>query len=169
MANVNTQFVVNAYRFDPYKNFRFQVRIAGKVVAGVSKVTALKRSTEAIMHRDGGDPSFQRLTPGIWKFEPVTLERGVTYDRDFEAWAELVWNIDGDSATSLANFRKMVTIELLDEQGILVKSYNLIDCWVSEYQALPDLDANAHAIAIERMVLQYHGFSDNQTQEHAQT
>ena len=166
----NTQFVVNSLRYDPYKNFRFRVKIAGKVVAGVSKVSALKQTTEPIAHREGGDPSYQRLTPSIWKFEPITLERGVTYDLDFESWAELVWNIDGDSATSLQNFRKQLTIELLDEQGTVAKAYNIYDCWVSEYQALPDLDSNAHAVAIEHMILQNEGWErDTSVTEPTQT
>lgn len=152
------QFVVNAYRFDPYKNFKFRVRWDGKVVAGVSKVTALKQSTEPVTHREGGDPSSSRVTPGVWKFEPITLERGVTHDPEFENWAKKVWNVEGDAVISLKDFRKDIIIELLNEQGIVAKAYKIYRCWVSDYQALPELDANAHAVAIEHMVLQNEGW-----------
>jgi phage tail-like protein len=152
------QFVVNAYRFDPYKNFKFRVKWDGKYVAGVSKVSALKQSTEPVMHREGGDPSHSRVTPSIWKFEPITLERGVTHDPEFENWAKLIWNVEGDSVISLKNFRKDIIIELLNEQGVVAKSYKVYRCWVSDYQAMPELDANAHVVAIEHMVLQNEGW-----------
>jgi phage tail-like protein len=151
-------FTVNTHRFDPYKSFKFRVKWDGRYVAGVSKVTALKRSTEPVSHREGGDPSTPRVSPSSWKFEPITLERGVTHDLDFEAWANLVYSTDGDAAISLRNFRKDVIIELLNEQGVKVKAYNVYRCWVSEYTTLPDLDANANAIAIESMVLQNEGW-----------
>jgi phage tail-like protein len=151
-------FTVNTHRFDPYKSFKFRVKWDGRYVAGISKVTALKRSTEPVTHREGGDPSTPRVSPSSWKFEPVTLERGVTHDLDFEAWANLVYSTDGDAAISLRNFRKDVIIELLNEQGVKVKAYNVYRCWVSEYTTLPDLDANANAIAIESMVLQNEGW-----------
>ncbi|HMD80015.1 MAG TPA: phage tail protein, partial [Anaerolineales bacterium] len=154
----NTQFVVNAYRYDPYKNFKFRVRWDGKVVAGLSKVSLLKQSTEPVTHREGGDPSSARLTPSVWKFEPITLERGITHDLEFEKWAKLIWNVEGDAAISLKNFRKDIIIELLNEQGIVAKAYKIYRCWVSEYQALPELDANAHVVAIEKLVIQNEGW-----------
>ena len=152
------QFVANAYRFDPYKNFKFRIRWDGKIVAGVSKVSALKQTTEPVVHREGGDQSSSRLTPGVWKFEPITLERGVTHDQEFEKWAKLVWNVEGDTVISLKDFRKDIIIELLNEQGVVAKSYKIYRCWVSDYQALPELDANAHAVAIEHLVLQNEGW-----------
>ena len=164
------QFVVNTNRFDPYKNFKFRLRWDGKVVAGVSKVTALKQSTEVVTHREGGDPSHSRLTPSVWKFEPITLERGVTHDPEFENWAKKIWNIEGDAAISLEGFRKDITIELLNEQGVVAKAYKIYRCWVSDYQALPELDANAHAVAIEHMVLQNEGWErDMEVPEPKQT
>jgi phage tail-like protein len=152
------QFTVNTNRYDPYKNMKFRVKWDGKYVAGVSKVSALKKSTEPVTHREGGDPSTSRVSPSLWKFEPITLERGVTHDPEFENWANLIYNTDGDMAISLANFRKDIIIELLNEEGMVAKSYKIYRCWVSEYQSLPELDANAHAIAIERMVLQNEGW-----------
>lgn len=152
------QFSVNTHRFDPYKNFKFRVKWDGRYVAGVSKVSPLKRTTELVNHREGGDPSSDRISPGRSKFDPVTLERGVTHDPDFEDWANLVFNTDGDAAVSLKNFRKDILIELRNLQGQVVKAYKLYRCWVSEYQALPDLDANANAVAIERIVLQIEGW-----------
>jgi phage tail-like protein len=152
------QFTVNAERFDPYKNFKFRLRWDGKYVAGMSKASALKRSTEVVTHREGGDPSTARVTPSVWKFEPITLERGVTHDPEFENWANLIYSTDGDMAISLENFRKDIILELLNEQGVVAKAYKIYRCWVSEYQALPELDANAHAVAIEHLVLQNEGW-----------
>jgi phage tail-like protein len=152
------EFAVNSYRFDPYKNFKFRVKWGGRYVAGVSKVSALKRTTDIATHREGGDHSTTRSMPTAFKFDPVTLERGVTHDPEFENWANLVFNVDGDSSSSLKNFRKDITIELLNEQGTMAKVYHVFRCWVSEYQALPELDANGKAVAIERVVLQNEGW-----------
>lgn len=152
------QFQTNTHRFDPYKNFKFRVKWDGKVVAGVSKVSALKQSTEPVTHREGGDPSTVRVSPSTWKFEPITLERGVTHAPEFEEWAKLIYNTDGDAAISLKNFRKDIIIELLNEQGMVAKAYKVFRCWVSEYQALPELDANGNGTAIEMIVLQNEGW-----------
>jgi phage tail-like protein len=152
------QFVVNVQRFDPYKNFKFRVKWDGKYVAGMSKASALKRSTEVVTHRDGADPSSSRYSPGPSKFEPLTMERGVTHDPEFENWANLVYSVDIGAMLSLNNFRKDIIIELLNEQGVVAKSYKIYRCWVSEYQAMPELDANAHAVAIEHIVLQNEGW-----------
>lgn len=154
----NTQFVVNATRFDPYKNFKFRIKWDGKTVAGVSKVSALKQSTEPVTHREGGDPSTSRKSPSSWSYEAITIERGLTHDLEFENWAKLVWNVEGDAAMSLKNFRKDLIIELLNEQGTVAKAYKVYRCWVSEYTALPELDSNGNAIAIESMVLQNEGW-----------
>jgi phage tail-like protein len=164
------QFNVNTHRFDPYKNFKFRVKWDGRYVAGVSKVSALKRSTEPVSHREGGDPSTARVSPSAWKFEPITMERGVTYDLEFEAWANLIYNTDGDAAISLRNFRKDIIVELLTEQAVVAKAYKVYRCWVSEYQALPEMDANANAVAIETLVLQNEGWErDESVTEQAET
>jgi phage tail-like protein len=154
------QFEVNATRFDPYKNFKFRIKWDGKYVAGISKVSALKRSTEMIEHREGGDPSTSRKSPGRTKYEAVTLERGVTHDKEFEQWANKVWNHGSalGSEVSLADFRKDVILEVYNEAGQLAVSYKLFRCWVSEFQALPDLDANANAIAIQSIKLENEGW-----------
>lgn len=154
------QFSANPQRFDPYKNFKFRVRWDGKIVAGVSKVSALKRSTEVVEHREGGDPSTKRKSPGQTKYEPITLERGVTHDPEFEAWASKVWNFGAGSGSevSLADFRKDIIIELLNEAGDIVLSYKVHRCWVSEYQALPELDASANAVAIQTLKLENEGW-----------
>lgn len=152
------QFSVNTQRFDPYKNMKFRVKWDGRYVAGISKVSALKRSTEVVTHREGGDPSTSRHSPSVWKFDPITLDRGLTHDPEFEKWANLIYTTQGDAAISLKNFRKDITIELLNEQGKVAKAYKVYRCWVSEYQAMPELDANAHAIAIEHMVIQNEGW-----------
>jgi phage tail-like protein len=154
------EFSVNAQRFDPYKNFKFRVKWDGRYVAGVSKVGALKRSTEVVEHRSGGDPSLSRKSPGRTKYEPVTLERGVTHDIEFERWANKVWNFGSGlgAETSLKDFRKDVLIEVYNEAGQLALTYKLYRCWVSEFQAVPDLDANANAVAIQTLKLENEGW-----------
>jgi phage tail-like protein len=154
------QFNVNPNRFDPYKNFKFRVRWDGRYVAGVSKVSALKRSTELVEHREGGNPSSAHKSPGRTKYEAVTLERGVTHDTEFEKWANKVWNFGSGlgSETSLRDFRKDIAIEVYNEAGQKVLAYNVFRCWVSEYQALPDLDANANAVAIQTLKLENEGW-----------
>jgi phage tail-like protein len=154
------QFTVNARRFDPYKNFKFRVKWNGRYVAGVSKVGALRRSTEVVEHREGGDPSTSRKSPGRTRFEPITLERGVTHDVDFEQWANKVWNFGSGlgAESSLSDFRKDIIIEMYNEAGQLALSYRVFRCWVSEFQALPELDANANAIAIQTLRLENEGW-----------
>jgi phage tail-like protein len=155
-----TQFTVNARRFDPYKNFKFRVKWDGKYIAGVSKVSALKRTTEVVEHREGGDPSTSRKSPGRTKYEAITLERGVTHDLDFEQWANKVWNFGSGlgSEVSLADFRKDIIVDVFNEAGQKALSYQLFRCWVSEFHALPDLDANANAIAIQTLKLELEGW-----------
>jgi phage tail-like protein len=153
-----TEFPVNPTRFDPYKNFKFRVKWDGQYVAGVSKISALKRATEVIEHREGGDPSTARKSPGRTVFEPITFERGLTYDHAFEEWANLVWKLGATPETALANFRKDILIDVFNEAGQKIFSYKLYRCWVSEYQALPDLDANADAVAIEHIKVENEGW-----------
>ena len=153
------QFTVNASRFDPYKNFKFRVKWDGRYVAGVSKCSALKRTTEVVEHREGGDPSTSRKSPGRTKYEAITLERGVTHDLEFEQWANKVWNFGSGlgAEVSLKDFRKDIIIEVYNEAGQLAIAYKVFRCWVSEYQALPDLDANANAVAIQHIKLENEG------------
>lgn len=154
------QFSVNAQRFDPYKNFKFRVKWGNDYVAGVSKVGMLKRTTEVVDHREGGAPSTVRKSPGQTSYEPITLERGVTHDPEFEMWANKVWNYGSGlgAEVSLKDFRKDIIIEMYNEAGQLVLAYNVYRCWVSEYQALPELDASANAIAIQTITLQHEGW-----------
>jgi phage tail-like protein len=155
-------FEVNPQRFDPYKNFKFRVKWDGRYVAGVSKVSALKRTTEVVEHRAGGDLSNTRKAPGQNKWEAITLERGVTHDKEFEAWASKIWSYGAKPAEgrelSLADFRRNISIELLNEAGQVVLSYNVYRAWPSEYTALPELDASANAVAIQSLVLQNEGW-----------
>jgi phage tail-like protein len=149
-------------RYDPYKNFKFRVKFGTSpaYVAGVSKVSALKRTTEIVEHREGGDPSMSRKSPGRSKYEAITLERGVTHDTDFEAWASKVWNFSGGvgAESSLADFRKDIIIDVFNEAGQKVKSYHVFRCWVSEYQAASDFDANANAVLIEHIKIENEGW-----------
>ncbi len=153
------EFPVNVSRLDPYKNFKFRVWWDNHIVAGVSKVSALTRSTEVVEHRQGGDPSTVLKSPGRTKYEPITLYRGVTHDTEFEEWANKVWNLKGalTKEVSLKDFRRNIRIEVFNEAGQAALAYNVYRCWVSEYQALPELDANANAVAIQHMKLENEG------------
>ena len=152
------QFSVNAQRFDPYKNFKFQIKWDGKYVAGISKCSALKRTTEVVKHRDGGDNSSDHKSPGRTSYEGVTMERGITHDLEFEKWANLVHAYAGDPTMDLANYKKELTLEVLNERGHVAKRYFLHGCWVSEFTAVPDLDANANAVAIQTIKLENEGW-----------
>jgi phage tail-like protein len=154
------QFSVNATRYDPYKNFKFRVKWDGRYVAGISKVGALKRSTDLVEHREGGDPSSSRKSPGRTKYDAITLDRGITHDTEFEKWANKVWNFGSGlgAEASLKDFRKDIIIEVYNEAGQLALAYKVYRCWVSEFQALPDLDANAGAVAIQHIKLENEGW-----------
>jgi len=154
------QFVVNPNRSDPYKNFKFRVKWDGKVVAGVSKVSGLKRTTQVILHREGGEPSSPHKMPGTTDYEAITLERGVTHDTEFEKWANKAWNHGAGpgAEVSLKDFRKDIVIELMNEAGQLALAFNVYRCWVSEYSVLPDLDANSNSVAIEVIRLENEGW-----------
>jgi len=154
------EFSVNAHRFDPYKNFKFRVKWDGKYVAGLSKMGALKKTTEVVKHRVGGDPSSSRKSPGKTEYEPITLERGVTHDLEFEQWANKVWNYGTGlgSEVSLKDFRKNIILEVYNEAGQLAIAYKIYRCWVSEFQAMPELDANANAVAIQTIKLENEGW-----------
>jgi phage tail-like protein len=159
-------FVVNAHRFDPYKNYKFRALWDGRVVLGVSKVGALKRTTEVVKHRDGGDNSTDRKSPGRTTYEAITLERGITHDLEFEKWANLVHQFNGDASMDLVNYKKELTLEVMNEKGHVAKRYFLHRCWVSELTAVPDLDANANAIAIESIKIEMEGWErDPETKE----
>ncbi len=154
------QFTVNSHRFDPYKNYKFRVKWDGKFVAGISKVGALSRSTQVVEHREGGDPSSSRKSPGQTKYEAITMERGVTHDKEFEIWANKVWNYGSGlgSEVSLKDFRKDLIIEVYNEAGQLAIAYKVFRCWVSEFKALPDLDAKSNEIAIQSIKLENEGW-----------
>jgi len=154
------EFTVNADRLDPYKNFKFRVKWDSKYVAGVSKVSALVRTTEVVEHREGGDPSSPRKSPGFTAFAPILLERGVTHDTAFEDWANKAWRLGAalGGEVGLADFRKDITIEVYNEAGQLALAYQVHRCWVSQYQALPELDANSNAVMIQHIRLENEGW-----------
>jgi len=153
-------FPANAHRHDPYRTFKFQVLIDGQPVAGLKKMSALKKTTEAVDWRTGGDPTHVRKLPGGTKYEAITLEQGLTHDPVFEQWANLVNNIDGDAAMSLAQFRKDIVINVLNLQGTVAISYQVRRAWVSEYQALPDFDAGTtNTVGIQSIKLEHEGWS----------
>jgi phage tail-like protein len=156
-------FTVNVNRFDPYKSFRFLVYFGNSTapVAAVSKVSALKRSSDVIEYKSGGDPVIRKGL-GRTKYEPITIERGITQDLDFVNWANSSQVLDsGSGSSSLKNLRKEVRIDLLNEAGQPVWRFTVHRCWVSEYQALPDLDAGANAVAIEHIKLENEGWEQD--------
>jgi len=154
------QFTVNAERFDPYKNFKFRIKWGSDYVAGVSKISTLKRTTEVVKHREGGDPSSSRESPGRTEYDAITIERGVTHDPEFERWANKVWNYGSGlgKEVSLKDFRKDLTIEVYNEAGQPAIRYKVFRCWVSEFQAMSDLDANANAVLIQHLKLETEGW-----------
>ncbi|SRR6266571_1049551 len=154
----NTGFVVNAHRFDPYKNFKFTVLWDNKPVFGVSKVGSLKRTTEVVPYRSGGDNSQEHKSPGRTKYEAITMERGITHDPEFEKWANLVHQFAGDPLMDLFGYKKELVLVVHNEKGQVAKRYFLHACWVSEYSAVPDLDANANAVAIEHLKIELEGW-----------
>lgn len=158
------QFTVNQ-RFDPYKNFKFRVKWDGAYVAGISKVSAFKRTTEVVKHREGADPSTTRKSPGRNEYDAITLERGVTHDVDFERWANKVWDYSGGAGkeVSLKDFRKDILIEIQNEAGQVAITYKVYRCWVSEFQAASDLDANANAVLIQHIKLENEGWERDQS------
>jgi phage tail-like protein len=155
-----TQFSVNPNRFDPYKQFKFRVKWEGRYVAGVDKVSALKKTTEVVCHREGGDPSSQRRSPGQTAYEPIVIVRGRTHDTEFEKWANKVWNYGTGlgAEVSLKDFRKDIIIELCNEAGQIVMAFKIYRCWPSEYVALGDLDAGNTSVAFESLTLQHEGW-----------
>ena len=153
-----TGFIVNTHRLDPYKNFKFQVKWDGKTVLGISKVSSLKRTTEVVKHRSGGDNSFDHKSPGRTSYEAVTMERGVTHDLEFEKWANLVHTYQGDPGMDLVNYKKDLVLEVMNERGQVALRYFMFRCWVSEFTAVPDLDGNANATAIENIKIEIEGF-----------
>jgi len=154
------QFTVNPLRFDPYQNFKFRIKWGTDFVAGVSKISGLKRTTEVVRHREGGDPSSSRKSPGRTEFDAITIERGVTHDKDFEQWANKVWNYGSGlgKEVSLKDFRKDLVIEVYNEAGQLAIRYKVYRCWVSEFLAASDLDANANAVLIQHLKLENEGW-----------
>jgi phage tail-like protein len=154
------KFTVNPHRLDPYSNYKFRVKWDGRYVAGVSKISGLKRMSEVFEYRDGGDISIIHKIPGRTRFAPIILERGVTHDDEFEKWANKVWDYGAgpESEVSLKDFRKDIIIDLFNEAGQKVLSYIVYRCWVSEYQALPDLDSNEPTVAIESIKIECEGW-----------
>lgn len=152
------QFSVNTHRFDPYKNFKFKIKWDNQYVAGLSKCSALKKTTEMVEWREGGDPATSRKLPGKTSYDAITLEQGITHDTTFEEWANLVNNFQGDAAMSLKNFRKDIIIDVFNLAGQRIMSYNVSRCWVSEYQALPELDAGGNAVMIATVKLENEGW-----------
>lgn len=155
---------LNALQSDPLENFKFRVKWDGRYIPGISKVSGLKRTTLVIEHREGGDPSTSRKSPGETHFEPITLERGITTDHEFENWANKVWQYGAAAGAEVSpDFRKDIVLELLNEAGQVALAYVIYRCWVSEYQALPDLDATGNAVAIEHIKLENEGWTRDQT------
>jgi phage tail-like protein len=157
--NGEPHYAINPIRFDPYKNFKFRIKWDGKIVAGISKMSGLKRTTQVVEHREGTDPNSIGKSPGVTRYEALILERPLTQDLEFENWARKVWNFD--PSKSLMDFRKDIILELLNESGQVAIAYKVYRCWVSEYQALPDLDANANAVAIETVKIENEGWERN--------
>ena len=165
-----TGFVKNAHRIDPYKSYKFRVIWDGRPVLGVSKVGALKRTTNVVTYREGGENSTNHKSPGQTEYDGLTLERGITHDTEFEKWANLVHPYAGDPAKDLVGYKKDLVLEVMNEKGQVALRYFLHSCWVSEFTAVPDLDASANAVAVETMKLELEGWErDLDTKEPDET
>ena len=152
-------FPANAHRYDPYRTFTFQVIVDGNPVAGLKKMSVLKKSTEAVKWRSAGDPTHERVMPGGTSYEPITLEQGLTHDPVFENWANLVNNIQGNAAMSLVNYRKDIVLNVLNLQGAIAIAYQVRRAWVSEFQSLPEFDAGTmNAVGIQTITIQHEGW-----------
>jgi phage tail-like protein len=149
-------FIVNAHRYDPYKNYKFRVFMEGQSgpVVGVSKVGSLKRTVEVVKHRHGQMDSYEHKSPGKSTYDGITMERGITHNTEFEKWANAVHNPSGDALMDLAGYKKDLTLEVMNEKGGVALRYFLRDCWVSEFTTLPDLDAGGNAVAIESIKIE---------------
>lgn len=159
-------FVVKAHRIDPYKNYKFRIIMDNKTVLGVSKVSALKRTTEVINHRSGGENIHEHKTPGRTTYEAITLEHGITHNTEFEKWASQIHPYENDSTIDLVNYKKDLILEIMNEKGQVALRYLLHRCWVSEFTAVPDLDAHEDDIAIESIKIEIEGWTrDTDTKE----
>lgn len=154
------EFSASTKRADPYKNFKFQVKYQNETVLGVHKITGFKRTTEVVKHRAGGDPSSSRKSPGRTEFDAITLERGVTHDKWFEQWTNKVWRLGAGlgSESSLADYKRDLLVEVYNEAGQVALTYKLYRCWVSEFQPLSELDANANAILVSSIKMENEGW-----------
>lgn len=148
-------------QFDPFRKFKFRIKIANQVVAALTKCSALTVSVESKEFRAGDMDSFKQKLPGLVSFEPITLEQGVTNDKTFEAWATAMANYLGnkgaDSQKTPDNFRKEIDIEIYNLNNQKVKAYRVYQCWVSKYTAVPDLDASSGDVMIQTLVLENEG------------
>ena len=136
---------------DPYARFKFRLKWDGRYVAGFTEVSLLSGTSGVVEHRARNDPGASVKLPGLHKHEALMLARGATYDRDFEVWASSGWQ------SGSKDVRKDIVLETYDEAGRLVLAYNVFRCWVSEFVGLPDLDASANAVAIQRITLENEG------------
>jgi phage tail-like protein len=161
---IMAKFNNNTLRFDPYRNFKYRVKWDNKYVAGLSKCGALTKTIESIDWREGGDKSPSRKLSGKIIYEAITLEAGVTHDPAFKEWANLANNYPGNSVMSLKSFRKDLTIDVFNEAGEKVLTYIVYRCWVSGYQALPELDASGNAVAIQSIKLEHEGWERDITE-----
>lgn len=154
------EFPPNAAPSAPYKNFKFRVKWDGQYVSGISKVSPLSRNTKVEKWRDGGDPAASHKSPGRTKFEPITLERGLTQDAAFSDWANQVWRFGARASGEVgdADFRKDIRIELLNEAGQASVAFNVFRCWPSDYVVLADPDSNCNAVLVERIRLENEGW-----------
>lgn len=161
--SIAARFTVNPHRTDPYKNFKFRILMEGRVVLGINKISALRKTTEVVKWREGGDlSSNEHKSPGRTSYDAITMERGITHDRQFEEWANMVNPFSGDSAMDLVNYKKTLVLEFMNERGQVAFRYVLYNCWVSEYTAILELDANAkengETVAIETIKIELEGW-----------
>lgn len=156
-----SDFIGGALEVSHYKNHNFKVRFEGRHVAGISRISALRRTTEVIESREGAEPGGVTKSPGLTRCDPIVLERGVSHDPAFEQWASKIWSPDGHGPP--ANFRRDLEIELVNKNGDALWRFRVHRCWVSEFQALPGLDSTNGSILLEHVTLQNEGWERDTT------
>lgn len=149
----------------------FKEKLAVVARAGFSSVTLPKASVGEITYRENIDNQRSSKIPGLVKFDPITLSRGVTASRDLYDWYRLVNDelallsaaneLSMNTSTAPLqsdNFRKDVVIEVLNRKGDPIKAWYIFNAWPTVYSPGNDLDANSEEKLIESLTLTYEHF-----------
>jgi len=136
-------------------SFHFEVTIDGAVIS-FQEVSGLTLENEKIEYRHGDDPIFRKeVRIGLTKNPDVTFKKGT-----FEGDDNLInlFNRTFDKAYhSHVDERFDCLINLMDENGAVVMSWNLTSCVVIKLEG-PTLKSDASEAAIESLTVACEGF-----------